>query len=152
MSDWAIPAGQEALVGRMFATGETIAGCTLSGAAIQQVRIAATFKCGEQSAVVVADHVSKGEGVKTERFVLTPGDPPASAELLDAVATRFRTEESAFNWVEIKPAPKVVQPSPPQHEDIPFQQNPATWGFAVLIIGLAIFVALKLKKPAVKGP
>ena len=150
MSDFAIPAGQESLVGTMFATGETIAGCTLAGAAIESTRIAATFKCGEQQAVVIADHVSKAGTVKTDRFSLSPGAPPASAELIDALAARFRTQESGFNWVEMKDAPPG--PAAPQKVDIPFTQNPATWGLAVLILGLALFVVLKLKKPAVKGP
>jgi hypothetical protein len=98
--DPAIPPGEEELVAAMLGQGVPLAGCTFTGAALVYTSIQATYDCSGAPVSFELVHPSKAppSAIQTAEFALTlqSGSPPRS--LADALVSRIRAQEAAFEW------------------------------------------------------
>jgi hypothetical protein len=98
--DPAIPPGEEELLGTMLGQGVPLAGCTFSGAAVIYSSIQATYDCSGAPVSFELVHPSKAPpgAIQTAEFAITlqGGSPPRS--LADALVSRIRAQEAAFEW------------------------------------------------------
>jgi len=101
-----IPPGQEELIAGMLGRGETLlAQCTLAAGQVQYSTIKATYACpgGEVSFELRSPDDGPASATRTARFaiILTGGSPPPG--LVDALAARIRSRETAFEWQALRP-------------------------------------------------
>jgi hypothetical protein len=95
-----IPPGQEELLLAMLGKGATLAGCTLTGGEVVYTMVKATYACpgGEAVFELVHPSVAARSAIQTAQFAMTleSGSPPRS--LADALVSRIRSQEDAFEW------------------------------------------------------
>jgi hypothetical protein len=105
---YVIEPGAEPLIGDMLGVGQTLpGGCTFSDGKIEPSSVVATYTCGDGEVVLQLVHPASAPSgnVGTQRFAITvtSGAPPAG--LVEAVAARIRTRETAFQWTEVSGTP-----------------------------------------------
>jgi hypothetical protein len=96
-----VPEKQEELLAQMFAKGETLPGdCRFAGGQAQGSQISATYRCAGGEVVFELHHPSDAASAvaRTERFGILVGSGSPPPGLVDALAARIRSRESAFEW------------------------------------------------------
>lgn len=100
-----IPAGQEDLLAEMLGRGVSLADCKLAAGDVDHAIIKATYTCPGGEVVFELRHPSKApaDATRTARFaiMLVSGSPPPG--LADALTSRIRSHESAFEWTLLGP-------------------------------------------------
>jgi hypothetical protein len=139
LAAFAIPPGQEALVGRMLGGDPLPGSCRFDGAAIEPTQIIARFACDGASSPLTIDlvHVSLGPGTapRTGRFtLLTPPGAAPPAGFLDALAARVRREEGSWEWIAVDDSPS----------ETPRESPARAWAIAALLIALPTAVGAAL--------
>jgi hypothetical protein len=140
LAAFAIPPGQEALVGRMLGGDPLPGGCRFDGAAIEPRQIVARFACDGASSPLTIElvHASLGPPAapRTARFtLLTPPGAAPPAGFLDALAARMRREEGPWEWTAIEESPA----EPPRAAS-----RTHSWAIAALLIALPVAVGAAL--------
>lgn len=109
-----IPAGQEELLVEMLGRGVTLAECKLTSGEVDHAIIKATYACPEGEVVFELRHPDKApaNATRTARFAITllSGSPPAG--LADALTSRIRSRETAFEWKLLESGPERSSPAP----------------------------------------
>jgi hypothetical protein len=108
-----IPAGQEELLVEMLGRGVTLAECKLTSGEVDHAIIKATYACPEGEVVFELRHPDKApaNATRTARFAITllSGSPPAG--LADALTSRIRSRETAFEWKLLESGPERSSPA-----------------------------------------
>ena len=95
-----IPPGEEEVLAEMLGRGVPLAGCVLTGAAVEYTIVKATYACPDGEAVFEFTHPSAApaSAIRTAQFAFTlqSGSPPHS--LADALVSLIRSREDAFEW------------------------------------------------------
>ena len=104
--DAVIPPGQEGLLAEMLGQGTTLPEqCKLAGGEVDHSLIKATYACPGGEVVFELRHPSTAPAgaTQTARFAITllRGSPPAG--LADALTSRIRSREMAFEWKSLGP-------------------------------------------------
>ncbi len=108
-----IPAGQDDLLAGMLGRGAALPEqCKFAGGEVDHAVIKATYACPGGEVVFELRHPSKAPAGATEtaRFAITllSGSPPAG--LAEALTSRIRSGETAFEWrlPQSRPKPRLV--------------------------------------------
>jgi hypothetical protein len=95
-----IPPGQEELLGDMLGYGDTLAGCRFGDAEVEYTAIKVSYACPAGEVVFELAHPSAAPttAIQTAQFAFVgqSGSPPRS--LIDAMVSRIRSREDAFEW------------------------------------------------------
>lgn len=101
-----IPAGQDELMADIVGRGETLPGdCKFTGGQVEGALIRASYACSGGEVVYELRHPSAAPSgaITTAQFavVLRSGSPPAG--FADALVSRIRSREAAFQWTQVGP-------------------------------------------------
>jgi hypothetical protein len=99
-----IPPGQEELLSEMLGRGATLPGeCTFRGGQADPRAIRASYTCAGGEVIVELRHpdAAPADAVRTARFAIMErgGSPPPA--LIEALAQRIRSRETAFEWTRL---------------------------------------------------
>jgi len=96
----AIPPGQDELLADMLGRGVPLSECEMIGGEANYTTITATYMCREGEVIVELAHRDAGDrsSTPTDRFAITlqNGSPPHG--FVDALVSRVRSREAAFEW------------------------------------------------------
>jgi hypothetical protein len=125
-----VPPGQEELLAELLGRGASFPGsCALTGGQADGSVVRATYRCPDGDVVVELHYPQRAPAgaVQTARFAVfvQSGAPPPG--LVDALVSRIRSHEAAFEWKVLTPPPVAGQSSP---------TGPLT---AVVLLTIAVF-------------
>lgn len=119
-AEWVIPPGMEQAAMQMFDGAFASGRCTFAGASLDRAVAVARYRCaGVANPVEIeAKHPSRAAdgSVRTTNFALSMRPAPgAPARLVQEVAAKVRTAESAWRWAYVAPR----RPEPPRPAEPP---------------------------------
>jgi hypothetical protein len=112
--DPVVPPGQEKLLANMLGLGATLPGsCTFAGGQADGPVVRGTYDCATGEIVIELLHPSKApwRSVRTDQFALTVLRGSPAPEFLQALQSRIRSQEAAFEWKLPSPPPRLL-PTP----------------------------------------
>jgi hypothetical protein len=95
-----IPPGEEELLAEMLGRGDSLAGCAFTDAEVQFTVIKVTYICPGGAAAFELCHPSQAPrtAIQTAQFAFTKQSGSAPRSLVDALVSRIRSREDAFEW------------------------------------------------------
>lgn len=130
---FAVAPGNEALISDMFGAEDALpGGCHWDGAEVKETYVVLHYRCAVGPVVLELRHPSKASeaSARTSKFAIERGaNGTAPQELIDAVAARARSKESAWRWIEVSPG---VAPPPVRVKAV------VLVGLGAVLLGLAL--------------